>query len=216
MTLGLIKNISMLRSSPLSCRLFFAIICAFFSFVCVAQESVPTKENRASLESLKPNAPAKIFSSVLEKATSENISVLITLGKQRAFLKVNDEIAIDSPVSTGKRAGMTPPGNYIVVQKNSDHRSNLYGNFIDAQGRTVKSGVSSRRDVPPPGAFFVGAPMKWFMRLGKDPMDYSAMGMHAGDLPGYPASHGCIRLPAQIARTIFLKAPVGMPVSITE
>jgi len=184
--------------------------------ICGAQESVPTKDSQSGKKVHMPNAPAVIFAPVLEKAMGENLSVVIMLGKQRAYLKVDNEIAIDSPVSTGKRVGMTPPGNYIVVQKNKDHRSTLYGSFIDAEGRTVRSGVSARRDLAPPGTSFVGAPMKWFMRLGKDPMDYSAMGMHAGDLPGYPASHGCIRLPAQIARTIFLKAPVGMPVCITE
>jgi lipoprotein-anchoring transpeptidase ErfK/SrfK len=212
----LIKRNTMLRCSPLSGRWFYPIIFAASLSICVAQEPVPTKDSQSSQKVQKPNAPAVIFAPVLEKATGENLSVVIMLGKQRAYLKVDNEIAIDSPVSTGKRVGMTPPGNYIVVQKNKDHRSNLYGSFIDAEGRTVRSGVSARRDVAPSGASFVGAPMKWFMRLGKDPMDYSAMGMHAGDLPGYPASHGCIRLPAQIARKIFLKAPVGMPVCITE
>jgi lipoprotein-anchoring transpeptidase ErfK/SrfK len=212
----LVKINAMLRCSPLSGSWFYAMLFATSLSICGAQESVPTKDSQSSQKVHKPNAPAIIFAPILEKATDENLSVVIMLGKQRAYLKVDNEIAIDSPVSTGKRQGMTPPGNYIVVQKNSDHRSNLYGSFIDAEGRTVRSGVSARRDVAPPGTSFVGAPMKWFMRLGKDPMDYSAMGMHAGDLPGYPASHGCIRLPAQIARAIFLKAPLGMPVCITE
>jgi lipoprotein-anchoring transpeptidase ErfK/SrfK len=40
--------------------------------------------------------------------------------------------------------------------------------------------------------------------------------MHAGILPGYPASHGCIRLPEKVARVIFEKAKIGTPVMILE
>jgi lipoprotein-anchoring transpeptidase ErfK/SrfK len=38
--------------------------------------------------------------------------------------------------------------------------------------------------------------------------------MHAGYLPGYPASHGCIRLPEEMALKFFEDAPVGTPVEI--
>lgn len=48
--------------------------------------------------------------------------------------------------------------------------------------------------------------MKWFMRLTD-----SGVGMHVGILPGYPASHGCIRLPADIAPLIYQKVGIGTP-----
>ena len=40
--------------------------------------------------------------------------------------------------------------------------------------------------------------------------------MHAGYLPGYPASHGCIRLPKEMAVHFFQNAPVGTPVAIRQ
>lgn len=40
--------------------------------------------------------------------------------------------------------------------------------------------------------------------------------MHAGKLPGYPASHGCIRMPTKFARLLFESSFVGMPVVITR
>jgi len=43
-----------------------------------------------------------------------------------------------------------------------------------------------------------------------------AVGMHAGYLPGYPASHGCIRLPHGAAEKFFQNAPGGTPVSIVH
>ena len=51
--------------------------------------------------------------------------------------------------------------------------------------------------------------MRYFMRLTD-----SGVGMHVGILPGYPASHGCIRLPAEIAPLIYSKVKLGTPVTI--
>jgi ankyrin repeat protein len=52
--------------------------------------------------------------------------------------------------------------------------------------------------------------MPYFMRLS-----CSAVGMHAGYLPGYPASHGCIRMPKEAAREMFHLVDVGTLVSIS-
>ena len=50
--------------------------------------------------------------------------------------------------------------------------------------------------------------MPYFLRV------HGGVGMHAGYLPGYPASHGCIRLPKEMALKFFEDAPVGTPVEI--
>jgi lipoprotein-anchoring transpeptidase ErfK/SrfK len=77
------------------------------------------------------------------------------------------------------------------------------------RGRVVRSGVSIKVDSPPRGTRYRGAPMKWFMRLTD-----SGVGMHAGILPGYPASHGCIRLPTDIAPPIYQNVEIGTPAVI--
>lgn len=120
-----------------------------------------------------------------------------------------DIVYIDTPVSTGKRAGMTPKGNFTVTQKDKDHRSSVYGDFVDKRGRTVRRGISLKVDSAPAGTRYVGAPMKFFCRLTGD-----GVGFHVGKLPGYPASHGCIRLPEEIAPLIFAKVKLGTPVQI--
>ena len=76
-------------------------------------------------------------------------------------------------------------------------------------GRVVRAGVSLKIDSAPSGTHYVGAPMKWFMRLTDD-----GVGMHIGILPGYPASHGCIRMPADIAPLFYQKVKVGTPVEV--
>ena len=153
--------------------------------------------------------PPKVVPRVYEKVTSESSRVLVSLSKQRAYLMLNEETAIDTPVSTGKAAGMTSPGKFSIQEKDPDHRSNIFGDFVDSKGRVVRCGVSMKIDSAPSGTHFIGSPMRWFMRLTE-----GGVGMHVGLLPGYPASHGCIRLPAEIAPLIYEKVKTGTPVEI--
>ena len=65
-------------------------------------------------------------------------------------------------------------------------------------------------DPKPPGAHFKGAPMPYYMQIAP------GFGMHAGYLPGYPASHGCIRMPEFMAEAFFKSISVGTSVTITN
>ena len=47
-------------------------------------------------------------------------------------------------------------------------------------------------------------------------LDQSAIGLHTGQLPGYPASHGCIRMPDESARFMFDNASRGTTVQIVD
>jgi len=134
----------------------------------------------------------------------DNSHVRISISKQRLYLMVGEDVYIDSPISSGKRAGMTPTGRFTILQKNADHRSSVYGDFVDRNGRTVRSGISTKVDSAPSGTKYRGAPMKFFCRL-----TWTGVGFHVGVLPGYPASHGCIRLPADIAPLIYAKVKLG-------
>jgi lipoprotein-anchoring transpeptidase ErfK/SrfK len=57
--------------------------------------------------------------------------------------------------------------------------------------------------------------MNWFMRFG-DGTGHRAEGMHTGFLPGYPASHGCVRLPDDIAKLLYDHVVIGTPVTIGD
>jgi len=54
-------------------------------------------------------------------------------------------------------------------------------------------------------------PLPGWMRLGD-----TAVGMHQGELPGYPASHGCIRMPLESALFIFDQVKIGTPVEVVD
>jgi lipoprotein-anchoring transpeptidase ErfK/SrfK len=123
------------------------------------------------------------------------------------FYKGNQVVGV-SAVSTGREGYGTHRGKFRVTDKDIDHVSSLYGDYIDQDGQVVMQNVENKKDPKPRGAFFRGAPMPYFLGLR------GGIGMHAGYLPGYPASHGCIRLPEQMAAKFFEGAPVGTPVEI--
>ena len=93
-----------------------------------------------------------------------------------------------SPISSGREGHGTRPGNFSVTQKDKDHKSTLFGDYVAKDGTLLKGQIDVRKDRRPPGAIFDAAVMPFFMRFD------GAVGMHEGFLPGYPDSHGCIRL----------------------
>lgn len=195
-----------------------AVLIALFLHLCpaLAQESekdAPAEPPPPAPAShfIAPQAKPKVIPRVLQRATPETTSITISLGNQRAWLFVDKEVAIESPVSSGKRAGLTPPGFFTILEKSEEQSSPTHGAFVDGKGRVVRSGVSAKLDSAPSGTSFRSVPMKYFMRLSAE-----GAGLHAGDLPGYPASHLGIRLPEEIARLFFENTRIGTPVTIVE
>jgi lipoprotein-anchoring transpeptidase ErfK/SrfK len=161
---------------------------------------------RKASDLIKTQPPMTTNASVLQSLTPDNAHVLVSISKQRAYLMTGDQIAIDSPISSGKRGHTTPTGRFTILEKDKDHHSSLYGDYTDSKGRTVRGGISSHIDSAPSGTHFVGASMKWFMRLTGE-----GVGMHVGILPGYPASHGCVRMPEPAAALFYSHVKVGTP-----
>jgi lipoprotein-anchoring transpeptidase ErfK/SrfK len=98
------------------------------------------------------------------------MKIVAVLDIQRLYVFQNDKLIGFTTISTGKKGKETPSGIFNILQKNIDHKSNLYSN----------------------------APMPYMQRLTWD-----GIAMHGGHLPGYPASHGCIRLPPIFAKALF-------------
>ncbi|CAN5591288.1 hypothetical protein BH09VER1_BH09VER1_41040 [soil metagenome] len=135
-------------------------------------------------------------------------SIVIDLGDQQArFYKGGKEVGM-SPISSGREGYNTPSGNFSIIQKDKDHLSTLYGDYVDASGNVIEKNIGVMENKRPAGASFVGAPMPYYMRI------HNGVGMHAGYLPGVPASHGCIRMPESMAEIFYENAPEGTPVKV--
>lgn len=136
--------------------------------------------------------------------------IKISLPQQKAFFYKGGTLAGVSRISTGKEGHGTRPGTFKVTERDVDHRSSSYG-FWKEKGtnRVVNDNVETAKDkVPPPGCYYEGAPMFNFLRFD------GGTGMHTGYLPGYSASHGCVRMPDAMAKKFFENAPLGTPVIV--
>src|SRR5437660_6585519 len=162
-------------------------------------------------ELIQKQAPMKVNQDLLKQATPDTAHIVVSIPKQRAYLMISEQIVADAPVSSGKRGHESPTGSMRVLEKDPNHHSTLYGDFVDRAGRVVRAGVSARIDAAPSGTHFAGAAMKWFLRLTED-----GVGMHIGILPGYPASHGCIRMPPDGAKSFYDHVKVGTPVDVGD
>jgi len=110
----------------------------------------------------------------------DQLRIEISLALQRVALVKNGVPVYRTQCSTGRPGYSTKRGEFVITNKERNHRSTIYH-----------------------------VEMPYFMRLSC--LDF---GMHAGYVPNYPASHGCIRLPSDAARKFFSEIPVGTVVTV--
>ncbi len=136
-------------------------------------------------------------------------SIVIKRDEQKAYFYKGASLVGMSPVASGKSGHTTPAGKFKISQKHKDHKSSLYGVIRDTTtGQIVNSDADTRKHRAKAGQVFENAPMPYFMRFN------GAIGMHVGHLPGYAASHGCVRMPESMASKFFDNVAVGTPVTV--
>ena len=143
------------------------------------------------------------------------------------FWGARDSVAIDTPINQQKKGqflwmgGAVTTGPLVMVVSLTEQRAYVYRNGILIGATTVSTGRPSHRT--PIGVFTVlekqkehrstlydSAPMPYMERL-----TWGGVALHAGGLPGYPESHGCIHLPSEFARRLFDVSANGMTVVIS-
>lgn len=154
------------------------------------------------------NTVSDMVTSHVPERHSGKASIVVDLGEQEAYLYRGKHRTASSRISSGREGHRTPTGRFAVIRKDIDHRSSLYGNYVDASGRVVKANVDSRKDSRPRGTRFVGAAMPYFVEFSP------SYGLHQGYLPGVAASHGCIRMPYWKARQFYDAVRIGTPVTV--
>lgn len=117
---------------------------------------------------------------------------------------------------------IAPEGPVSIIVSLKTQRAYAYRNGVPIGVSTVSTGKPGHET--PVGIFVIlqkaiyhksnlyeDAPMPYMQRLTWD-----GIAMHAGKLPGYPASHGCIRLPVAFAKLLFSATKLGLTVVITD
>jgi hypothetical protein len=110
----------------------------------------------------------------------------------------------------------------VMVVNLTAQQAYVYRNGVRIGASTVSTGKAGHET--PTGVFTIlqkhaehysstynNAPMPFMQRL-----TWEGIALHAGNLPGYPASHGCVRLPLAFARQLFPETSMGMTVVVTE
>ena len=151
---------------------------------------------------------SEMVTSHIPERHSGRASIVVDLSEQQAYLKRGRHISASSRISSGREGHRTPTGRFRVIRKDADHRSSLYGDYVDQSGRVVRANVDVRKHRKPRGTHYVGARMPFFVEFSP------SYGLHAGYLPGEPASHGCIRMPYWKARQFYRVAHIGTPVLV--
>jgi lipoprotein-anchoring transpeptidase ErfK/SrfK len=149
-----------------------------------------------------------LVTSHVPERRSGRASIVVDLSEQQVYLYRGKYRTAASRISSGREGHRTPVGRFAVIRKDIDHRSSLYGNYVDDSGRIVKANVDSRKDSKPPHSHFEGASMPFFVEFSP------GYGLHQGYLPGVPASHGCIRMPYWKARQFYEAAHIGTSVTV--
>lgn len=154
------------------------------------------------------NTVSDLITSHVPERHSGRASIVVDLSEQQVYLYRGKNRTASSRISSGREGHRTPVGRFTVIRKDIDHRSSLYGNYVDDSNRVVKANVDSRKDSKPPHSHFLGAAMPFFVEFSP------GYGLHQGYLPGVPASHGCIRLPYWKARQFYEAAHIGTSVTV--
>lgn len=146
----------------------------------------------ASAQGAKTSSPAE-FARAIDRlkpgqwvwapniAPTGPLLVYVDLSRQIATVYRNGVRIAVATVSSGKAGHETPTGVFTILQKDANHKSNIYNS----------------------------APMPYQQRLTWD-----GVALHAGGLPGYPESHGCVHLPYDFSRELFAITSLGATVVI--
>ena len=119
-------------------------------------------------------------------------------------------------------SGVAPDGPIVVVVSLTEQRAYMYRNGIAIGFTTVSTGKPGHET--PTGIFTIlqkdrdhhsstynDASMPYQERLTWD-----GVALHAGGLPGYPSSHGCVHLPSKLAEDLFAASHMGMTVVVVS
>ncbi len=146
--------------------------------------------------------------------------------RRTVVAKKSEPVAKDAKSASNKTPAKPvpkePTGPLIIAVSIGSQRVNVYDNGSPIASAPISSGMKGH--LTPMGVFSViqkdryhhsnlysNAPMPYMQRI-----TWSGVALHAGVLPGYPASHGCIRMPESFALRMWGMTHIGARVVVTR
>jgi L,D-transpeptidase catalytic domain len=158
------------------------------------------------------------------------LMILVTLSSrsEAQFWGAKAPRPIDTPKDSLKRGDFTwapelsPEGPIVVTVNLDEQYAYTYRNGVLIGIATVSTGkpghqtptgvfVTTLKDAKHRSSKYNNAAMPYTQRFTS-----SGIALHAGGIPNYPSSHGCVHLPSEYARLLFKESPLGMTVVVTD
>lgn len=156
------------------------------------------------------------------------LAVLCALGLSTTALGQSTSLGVDGQIERLKAGEffwapeISPEGPVTIIVSLATQRAYAYRNGVPIGVSTVSTGAEGyatptgiftilQKDIDHVSNLYSDAPMPFMLRLTWD-----GVALHAGNLPGYPASHGCIRLPHAFAERLYRITKLGITVVITN
>ena len=156
------------------------------------------------------------------------LAVLCALGFANVAVGQSTPLGVDGQIEQLKPGEyfwapeISPEGPVTIIVSLATQRAYAYRNGVPIGVSTVSTGKAGyatptgiftilQKDVDHVSNLYSDAPMPFMQRL-----TWGGVALHAGNLPGYPASHGCIRLPPDFAKRLYEITKLGMTVVITK
>jgi hypothetical protein len=150
------------------------------------------------------------------------------MAQKMPFWGATEPMPFDTPPAQLKKGEFTwapqvaPEGPILVLVSLEEQRAYTYRNNVLIGAAMVSTGKPGHET--PTGVFttilkdkdhhsskYNNAAMPYTQKITND-----GVALHAGGIPGYPESHGCVHLPSEYARLLFDAAPKGMTVVISD
>jgi hypothetical protein len=145
--------------------------------------------------------------------------------RAESFTQGREQKPLTPELKTGDyvwKPEVSPAGPVVIIVSLQEQKLYAYRNGVRIGRSTISSGKPGHRT--PTGIFTIleknvthhsniykGASMPYQERL-----TWGGVAMHAGNLPGYPASHGCVRLPLEFAQKLYIVTGKGTTVIVTD
>jgi len=173
----------------------------------------------ADCEPMKAMAPTAALAALLIALGSSTAGAQAVQRGDRPVLEVAQSLKPGQYVWAPE---LSTEGSALVIVNLDSQRLVMFRNGVPIGASTVSSGKTGHET--PTGVFEIlqkrqehysktynNAPMPNMQRL-----TWQGIALHAGQLPGYPASHGCVRLPLAFSKLLFGATSLGMTVVITS
>jgi lipoprotein-anchoring transpeptidase ErfK/SrfK len=156
-----------------------ATVAALSALTASPVDAQARKDTQARKAAPRPAQPTE---ATAPRQAGEALMAIVSIKSQKVTIYDADGWILSAPVSTGTKGRETPAGIFAIVEKNKDHRSNMYD---DA----------------------------WMPNMLR--ITWNGIALHGGPLPGYPASHGCVRMPFGFAEKLFDKMRMNTRIIIS-